>query len=132
MNNKNTYRQNLLKTWEETYKKGQLTFWILLTLRDEPKYINDIQEFIKMTTKGTISCEDQSLYRALRKFRDLEMVDYELRKGHKGPDRKYYTLTPLGKDILEEFIQRNIRILYNKQLAALFLKTGGLDENDVP
>ncbi len=85
-----------------------------------------------MTTKGTISCEDQSLYRALRKFRDLEMVDYELRKGHKGPDRKYYTLTPLGKDILEEFIQRNIRILYNKQLAALLLKTGGLDENDVP
>ena len=132
MNNKNIYRQNLLKTLEETYKKGQLTFWILLTLRDEPKYINDIQEFIKMTTKGTISCEDQSLYRALRKFRDLEMVDYELRKGHKGPDRKYYTLTPLGKDILEEFIQRNIRILYNKQLAALLLKTGGLDENDVP
>ena len=128
MKDNNKYKQELLKTWEETYKKGQLTFWLLLSLRDRHRYVNEIKDFISSITENTITCEEQSLYRALRKFYDLEIVDYEMREGHKGPERKYYFLTPLGKDILEEFIQRNIRILYNKELADLIKSIGG--END--
>lgn len=110
------YKQELLKTWEETYKKGQLTFWILLSLREEARYVNDIMEFIASMTRGSITCEEQSLYRALRKFHALEMVDFELRDGNKGPDRKYYFLTSLGAEILEKFIRRNILILFNENL----------------
>jgi DNA-binding PadR family transcriptional regulator len=91
----------------------------LLALRDEPLYVSEIKDFIKTATNGTISCEDQSVYRALRKYYDFEIVDYELRQGHKGPDRKYYFLTTIGKELLHEFTQRNISILYNQKLQNL-------------
>ncbi len=114
-----TYKSELLASWEETYKKGQLTFWLLLALRDKPLYVSEIMDFLKTATNGTISCEGQSLYRALRKYYDLEMVDYVLRQGNKGPDRKYYFLTTIGKELLSEFTKRNISILYNKKIADL-------------
>ena len=68
MKNDVDYRNELLTTWEDTYKKGQLTLWIFLALKDGPKYVNDIRDFILEFSEGTISCEEQSLYRALRKF----------------------------------------------------------------
>jgi len=116
MNNDTIYKTKLLTNWEETYKKGQLTFWILLALKDKSIYVSEIKDFIKSITNGTISCEDQSVYRALRKYYDLEIVDYELKKGNKGPDRKYYFLTTIGKELLSEFIQRNISVFYEKKV----------------
>ena len=116
------YRDELLETWENTYKKGQLTFWLLLALRDESRYVSDIQAFIDTRTEGTITCEDQSVYRALRKFYDLEIVDYELRDGNKGPERKYYSLTPIGRDLLGKFIERNVKILYNRSLVDMLFQ----------
>lgn len=119
MDNNQKYKTDLLTSWEETYKKGQLTFWLLLALRDKSLYVSEIKDFIETATNGTISCEEQSIYRSLRKYYDLEIVDYELRQGHKGPDRKYYFLTIIGKELLHEFTQRNISILYNKKLSDL-------------
>ncbi len=116
------YRAELLEAWENTYKKGQLTFWLLLALRDESRYVSDIQAFIDTRTEGTITCEDQSVYRALRKFYDLEIVDYELRDGNKGPERKYYSLTPIGRDLLGKFIERNVKILYNRSLVDMLFQ----------
>ena len=118
------YSEQLLETWEGTYKKGQLTLWLLLSIRDQPRYISEIKEFINTHTQGTLTCEDQSVYRALRKFYDLEIVDYELRDGHKGPERKYYGLTSIGKNLLQEFIDRNMRILYNKSLVDILFNGG--------
>ncbi len=119
MNKDQNYKKELLTSWEDTYKKGQLTFWLLLGLRDNPLFVSEIKDFIESATNNTISCEEQSIYRALRKFYDLEIVDYELRRGHKGPDRKYYFLTAIGKDLLRDFINRNISILYSKKLSDL-------------
>ncbi len=119
MENDVDYRNELLTTWEDTYKKGQLTLWIFLALKDGPKYVNEIRDFILEYSEGTISCEEQSLYRALRKFKHLKIVDYSSGKGHKGPDRKYYKLTEIGVDILSEFISRNIKLFFNKKLVEL-------------
>lgn len=116
MDKNKIYQQTLLSSWEETYKKGQLTFWLLLSLRDNKLYLNEIQDFIKRITKGTISCENQSLYRALRKHYDLEIVDYILKDGSKGPDRKYYFLTETGEELLQQFIERNISLFYDKKI----------------
>lgn len=120
--NQNHFEKELLDTWESTYRKGQLTLWLLLALRDEPRYAADIKVFVESRTGGTITCEDQSLYRALRKFYDLEIVDYKLREGNKGPDRKYYFLTDIGRNLLKQFIQRNVKILYNKSLIDLLFE----------
>ena len=37
---------DLLSSWEETYKKGQLTLWIFLALKDGQKYVDEIKKFI--------------------------------------------------------------------------------------
>lgn len=113
------YKNELLTTWEDTYKKGQLTLWIFLALKDGPKYVNDIRDFILEYSEGTISCEEQSLYRALRKFNHLKIVEFSSGKGNKGPDRKYYELTNIGIDILSAFITRNIKLFFNEKLIEL-------------
>ena len=45
-----------------------------------------------------------------------------MKEGNKGPERKYYFLTPLGNELLNDFTQRNIKILYNEKLANLLLR----------
>ena len=105
---------DLLDAWEATYKKGQLTLWVLMALRDRPRYAEEIRTFVVETSEGTMSCEPQSLYRLLRKFRHLGVLDHETRAGDRGPDRKYYTLTPLGDALFERFVQRNIAIFHTE------------------
>jgi len=113
--------EELLNAWEETYKKGQLTLWIFLALKEGPKYVNELQESIERFSKGTIRAEEQSLYRTLRKFFHLKMVNFSSGKGHKGPDRKYYHLTPLGQSLLQSFIERNILLFFEDPLKELLL-----------
>jgi len=113
----------LLGAWEETYKKGQLTLWIFLSLKEGPKYVQALQESIHKFSKGTISAEEQSLYRTLRKFYHLKMVDFSAGKGHKGPDRKYYHLTELGLSLLQSFVERNILLFFQDPLREILLNS---------
>lgn len=114
-----TLQTELLESWEATYKKGQLSLWIMLALEDGPKYLDEIQQFIHEESQRTISCENQSLYRALRKFSVVEMVEFSLHKGNKGPDRKCFELTPIGRDVLYQFTRRNIQPFFSEKLKTL-------------
>jgi len=109
----------LLNAWEETYKKGQLTFWVFLALKESNKCVEDIKEFVEKVSEGTMSCEEQSLYRNLRKFQHLEIVAYENRKVNKGPDRKYYYLTDNGRELFKRFVERNILIFTKENIINL-------------
>jgi DNA-binding PadR family transcriptional regulator len=109
------YEQQLLSAWEEVYKKGQLTFWLMLALKEGPKYMADIKIFIDKATNGTLGADDQSMYRALRRYYDTELLDSSISEaGSSGPDRKIYRLSDLGIKVLDEFIERNIRSVYYK------------------
>ena len=122
------YEDKFLHNWEEVYKKGQLTFWILLALKEQPRFLEEIKLFVTERTNGTLTCEDQSLYRALRRFYDIEVVNYEFKDGKRGPQRKHYQLTPMGKNLLNKFIDHNIKLFYDNSLQALILenkKKGG-------
>ncbi|HUH25166.1 MAG TPA: PadR family transcriptional regulator [Flavobacterium sp.] len=110
---------DLLLSWEETYKKGQLTLWIFLALKEHPKYVDEIRQFIVEKSKGTMSCEEQSLYRVLRKFEHIDVLEFETKKGNKGPERKYYSLTKLGTELFSQFVQRNINLFYNEEIKNL-------------
>ena len=79
--------KELLNSWEETYKKGQLTLWIFLALQEDKMYVDEIRDFVITKSNGTITCEEQSLYRALRKYEQIDVLDYELRKEQR-TDRK--------------------------------------------
>lgn len=116
-------KEELLEAWEETYKKGQLTLWIFLSLKDAPKYVEEIKEFVETQSNNTMTCEEQSLYRNLRKYKHIDVVGFKTKKGNKGPDRKYYFLTKLGEELLEDFIQRNINLFLHGRINEL-LKDG--------
>ncbi|WP_027075982.1 PadR family transcriptional regulator [Maribacter antarcticus] len=112
----------LLSSWEDTYKKGQLTLWIFLALKDGQKYVDEIKEFIELKSNHTIHCEEQSLYRNLRKYQHIDVVAFENKKGNKGPDRKYYFLTPMGAQLLQIFIERNISLFFSTEILTLLKK----------
>lgn len=112
----------LLNAWEETYKKGQLTFWVFLALKESNKCVEDIKDFVIKASKGTMSCEEQSLYRTLRKFQNLDIVAFENRKVSKGPDRKYYYLTENGAQLFKRFVERNILIFNDNHIINLLNK----------
>ncbi|MDL2240833.1 PadR family transcriptional regulator [Bacteroidales bacterium OttesenSCG-928-K22] len=121
--NVNEKTDELLSAWEETYKKGQLTFWIFLALKEDKKYADEIKTFIEDKTNKAMTCEDQSLYRILRKYEHIGVLEHELGKGNKGPERKYYYLTDLGEELFKRFVERNIRLFFSddiKQLLNLY------------
>ncbi|MBR5846482.1 MAG: PadR family transcriptional regulator [Bacteroidaceae bacterium] len=119
MKDENLVIEELLNAWEETYKKGQLTLWVFLALKEERKCVEEIKEFVERMSEGTMSCEEQSLYRNLRKFQHLEIVAYESKKVSKGPDRKYYYLTETGEELFKRFVERNILIFTKESIINL-------------
>jgi PadR family transcriptional regulator, regulatory protein PadR len=109
--NLNNYEQEVLDGWEEIYKRGQLTLWILFALADGPKHMADIKEYIRVQTTNVVSADDQSMYRALRRYTETELVTYTNHKVSNGPDRKVYQLTKTGSHVLEAFVERNVKSL---------------------
>jgi DNA-binding PadR family transcriptional regulator len=101
---------DLLKKWEKAYKKGLLSFWILLLLHENPAYPYALGEAILELSQGSVSTDEQSIYRALNRFRSMGLVKTELMKSPIGPQRRYYCLTEKGTNLLIEFIRRNILI----------------------
>jgi DNA-binding PadR family transcriptional regulator len=100
----------LLNKWEETYKKGLLSFWILLLLYERPSYPYEMSAEVASISQGTISVDDNSIYRALNRFEAVGIVQSELQQSNTGPQRRYYSLTNKGKALLTEFIRRNIQV----------------------
>lgn len=101
---------DLLSKWEETYKKGLLSFWILLLLYERPSYPYEMSAEVAKISQGTISVDDNSIYRALNRFESVGIVQSELQQSSAGPQRKYYSLTNTGKTLLAEFTKRNIQV----------------------
>lgn len=109
------FEQKIINTWEEVYKKGQLTLWILLALKKSPKHMQAIKNFIHRVTHHTLQADDQSMYRALRRFTSMELITfYEAPSTHHGPAVKIYSLTSTGQRILKSFITRNITTIFYK------------------
>ena len=113
---KNKLLDELLLSWENTYKKGQLTLWIFMALQEGKKYVDEIKSFIEEKSNGTITCEEQSLYRALRKYEHVDVVTFEFQEGNKGPDRKYYYMTDMGQELFNQFVNRNIKLFFSNEI----------------
>lgn len=118
------FEQKIINTWEEVYKKGQLTLWILLALKKSPKHMQAIKNFIHRATHHTLQADDQSMYRALRRFTSLELITFrETPSLNHGPDVKKYSLTSTGQRILKSFVTRNITsIFYKPKIKKLLTK----------
>ena len=108
---------DLLKNWEEVYKKGLLTFWLLLFLNERPAYAYEASAAIGDLSQGTILADENSMYRALNRFESLGVVQSEMKQSNIGPSRRYYSLTNTGISLLSRFIQRNILVFETPVIA---------------
>jgi DNA-binding PadR family transcriptional regulator len=117
------YQQSLLIGWEEIFKKGQLTLWIALALKAGPKHMAEIKDFIIQLTNGTTDIDDRSIYRALRRYHNADIVAFTMAPSDNGPERKIYHLTNTGKVLVDAFCKRNIiSVFYKSEVKKLIEK----------
>jgi DNA-binding PadR family transcriptional regulator len=114
---------SLLNQWEESYKKGLLSFWLLLLLAQRKAYPYEIKAAINEMSRNTINADENSIYRALNRLADSGIVDSELLASETGPSRRYFFLTSLGQELLSCFITRNILVFEQAEVADLIQKT---------
>ncbi len=108
----------LLTTWEQVFKKGLLSFWILLLLDSRESYAFEMKDLIEHSSQGTISADANSIYRALSRFEKLGIVSSKLTPSASGPDRRYYLLTVTGLSLLAQFIQRNLLVFQQAEIVS--------------
>ena|GEM_PF-446587 len=109
--------EDLLSKWEINYKKGLLTFWILLILYEREAYAFEMGQLVSDLSLGTITADENSIYRALNRFENLGIVISSWRDSDIGPRRRYYRMTELGEELLQIFIQRNIVLFQTKAIS---------------
>jgi len=107
----------LLETWEGTYKKGLLSFWILLLLDQRPTYAFEMNPLIRELSQNSISADDNSLYRALNRFEQLGLISSQRQPSEVGPARRVYSLTGAGRELLIQFTQRNLLVFQSPAVA---------------
>jgi PadR family transcriptional regulator PadR len=115
--------ESLLVQWEETYKKGLLSFWLLLLLAQRKAYPYEVKSAINEMSQNTISADENSIYRALNRLADFGVLDSEVVPSDTGPNRRYYFLTELGRELLIRFITRNILVFEQPEVAKLIKET---------
>jgi PadR family transcriptional regulator PadR len=109
--------QAALLQWEEVYKRGLLTFWMLLLLSQREMYAYEMRASIAEISQHTIDVDDNSIYRALKRFAEAGFVSSSTRSSETGPARRYFTLTPAGGALLAAFIERNLLIFQTPAVA---------------
>jgi PadR family transcriptional regulator PadR len=107
----------LLDQWESVYKKGLLSFWLLLLLHERPMYVFEMGQALEQVSQNAISADEKSLYRALRRFEAMGVVTSTWQPSDVGPRRRYYRLTDLGSELLRRFAARNILIFQQPEVA---------------
>ncbi len=112
----------LLEQWEGVYKKGLLTFWVLLLLYEHPLYVFEMGALLKTVSRDTMTADERSLYRALRRFERAGFVDSEWQESDVGPRRRYYRLSELGAELLRQFTKRNILLFQEPDIERRLMK----------
>ena len=114
--------QELLDKWEQNYKKGLLSFWMLMALVERRTYAYEMKAIIEDLSQGSISPDENSIYRALRRFAKNGLVASEVSPSDQGPPRRYFELTGQGQELLAAFTERNILIFQSESVQATIQK----------
>lgn len=78
-------------------RKGMLEYCVLLLLSGGAAYAGDIIARLK---GATLIVVEGTLYPLLTRLKNDGLLQYEWQESVQGPPRKYYSLTPLGRDFL--------------------------------
>ena len=86
--------QQATDKWAAQLRKGTLELAILATLWEAPRYGLDILQTLE---RAGLSIGEGTLYPILNRLRSDELLSSEWRQEGTGNPRKYYALTPLGR-----------------------------------
>ena len=84
--------------------KGILEGCILSIIKQQPTYGYELS--VKLQEFGLDGVSEGSIYPILLRLQREGQIIGEMRKSDTGPKRKYYQLTALGQESLEEFIHQ--------------------------
>ena len=97
-------------------RKGMLEYCVLLLLRRQPSYANDI---IKQLKDADLIVVEGTLYPLLSRLKKDGLLTYEWQESFQGPPRKYYAMTDDGALALREMdatwnaLTRTVELLKN-------------------
>jgi PadR family transcriptional regulator, regulatory protein PadR len=80
-------------------RKGYLEYCILLILKNKSAYASDIISELK---EAKLIVVEGTLYPLLTRLKNGELLDYRWEESTQGPPRKYYEMTEIGKQFLQE------------------------------
>lgn len=80
--------------------RGILDLCVLATLANGERYGYELAQELEQAGLGSI--KGGTLYPLLSRLEKADLVATQWREGQQGPGRKYYTLTPGGKQALAE------------------------------
>ena len=83
-------------------RKGILEYCILLILKREKAYANDI---IRLLQDAHLIVVEGTLYPLLTRLKNMDLLTYQWIESNQGPPRKYYELTSQGEQFLTELEQ---------------------------
>ncbi len=83
-------------------RKGILEFCILSVLERGEAYPSDIIDELK---KAKLMIVEGTLYPLLNRLKTDELLSYRWEESNSGPPRKYYSLTPKGKEFLDNLAE---------------------------
>ncbi|MFT6850828.1 MAG: PadR family transcriptional regulator PadR [Sphingobacteriales bacterium] len=77
-------------------RKGILEYCILSIISEGEVYASDILEKLK---EAKLIVVEGTLYPLLTRLKNNELLSYSWQESESGPPRKYYVLTPKGKEV---------------------------------
>lgn len=106
--------------WSDVHKKGQLSLWLLLGIAESKKHAGQLTAFMSDATNGSFRVKEQSIYRALRRFENMQLVSVTRESSpNSGPKHKYYQLTEIGEQVVGRFVAENIAPLLKPSIITL-------------
>jgi PadR family transcriptional regulator, regulatory protein PadR len=86
-------------------KRAFLQFITLLIISQGSKYVYEIKAEILKQTRGGFDVDRNNLYKKLRSLEKDGILASYLEPSLRGAQRKYYEMTPLGKQLLSQNIE---------------------------
>ena len=98
--------------------RGNIDAIILCTLSDGDSYGYEILTDIAQTSRGEYEMKEPSLYTSLKRLESQQYVESYWGNETQGARRKYYRITPLGRNELDEAIQRwnSVKVIIDRLL----------------
>lgn len=90
-----------LQSWEDVFKKGIVTYWVLFHLSKEHY---DAGTLYKLISENDTTMNEHSMYRLLRRLYDVGLLEKPRVEGR----QKFYFISEKGRNILDVFTARNI------------------------